>query len=183
MRLGNTSPGRELNSLNEEDLIYTTLSLVRASSRTRGLNSTYARRRGPTESRRSGRLSAIAVESVDIARGNDGNGRNGVSLVSVTGCANLQQTFHENNLVSALSLSLSRSRWRATFVFAAFIRARQERAPPRAVSRNNKCRSISGATSTTYPAGVQATGMSGVRVEREWTGKQSNAARPGAARS
>lgn len=67
LRLGNTSPGRELNSLNEEDLIYTTLSLVRASS-TRGLNSTYARRRGPTESRRSGRMSAIAVGSVDVAR-------------------------------------------------------------------------------------------------------------------
>lgn len=77
---------------------------------------------------------------------NDGNGCNGVSLVSVTGCA---RTYSKLS-TRIISFPLSLSRWRATFVFAArrsFARVRSRRGTEErahAVSRNNKCRSISG---------------------------------------
>jgi len=96
-------------------------------------------------------------------RGNDGNGCNGVSLVSVTGCANLQQTFHENNLVSAFPVACNfRLRGRSF--------ASQKRAPPRAITRYNKYWSISGIHQPRAPRGLRdGRWMSEVWIEKEWT--------------
>jgi len=107
--LGNTLSGRELNSLNEEDLIYTTLSLVRASRTTRELNSTYARRRGPTESRRSGRLTAIA-----------GGRRRCAETMEMGATVLASLASPAARIYSKLStriISFLLSQWRATFVF------------------------------------------------------------------